>query len=477
MESLRTIDRFLPSASLLEFGRVEKPHGLPPSDGAITADGKEPSSASPGLPHPCRVRNPSMTPQTIPNRWRFAFAGLLMQLCLGVIYSWSVFRGPLAALHGWSKADTIAPYRYSLLFFTFGMIVAGLWQDRKGPRLVGSVGGILLGAGCLLASFIGDTKAGLILAYGIVAGVGVGFAYVTPIATCIKWFPDKRGFIVGLSVMGFGVGSLIFGPLLEALIGHDPAQFAVTIPRTFLIMAGIFLVCVVGAAQFYRIPPPGWKPAGWNPPAGAAGAKEEYPPSEMLRTPQFYMLWLTYFFGTSVGLTAIGEATPIIQEMAKRDAVMSGGAALGLMSVCNGLGRLGWGSMSDKAGRNVTTVMMCCVSIIACVFFLRGPETFWQALIGLCLAGFGYGGYLALMPSFTADYFGAKNVGANYGIVFSAWGICGFIVPGYFAGIMDKAKQSGNLAAGYNEVYYTLALLAAIGAVLAYAARRPRASL
>jgi OFA family oxalate/formate antiporter-like MFS transporter len=414
--------------------------------------------------------------QSTPNRWRFAIAGLVMQLCLGVIYSWSVFRGPLAALHGWSKSDTIAPYRYSLLFFTFGMIAAGLWQDRKGPRLVGSAGGVLLGAGCLLASLIGGTKEGLIVSYGMVAGLGVGFAYVTPIATCIKWFPDKRGFIVGLSVMGFGAGSLIFAPLVEALIGRDPARFAETIPRTFLIMSGIFLVFVVGAAQTYRIPPQGWKPEGWNPPPASARAKEEYRPGEMLRTPQFYMLWLTYFFGTSVGLTAIGEATPIIQEMAKRDAVMSGGAALGVMSVCNALGRLAWGSFSDKAGRNLTTVLMCAASIIACLFFLRGPESFWQALTGLCLAGFGYGGYLALMPSFTADYFGAKNVGANYGILFSAWGLCGFLVPGYFAGIMDRAKQSGNLAAGYNEVYFTLAALAAAGAALAWAVRRPRAA-
>lgn len=407
-----------------------------------------------------------------PNRWRYAGAGLVMQLCLGVLYSWSVFRGPLALLHGWSKAQTIAPYRYSLLFFTFGMIAAGFWQDRKGPRVVGSAGGLLLGAGCLLASWIGGTVDGLILAYGVVAGVGVGFAYVTPIATCIKWFPDKRGFIVGLSVMGFGAGSLIFAPLLEALIGHDPAQLANTIPRTFQVMAAIFVVCVVGAAQFYRVPPPGWKPEGWNPPAAAV--KAEFPPMDMLRTPQFYLLWLTYFFGTSVGLTAIGEATPIIQELAKRDAVMSGGAALGIMSICNGLGRIAWGGLSDKAGRNLTAALMSCVSIVACVIFLRDASTFWQALIGLCLAGFSYGGYLALMPSFTADYFGPRNVGANYGILFSAWGLCGFLVPGYFAGIMDKAKQSGNLAAGYNEVYFTLAGLAVVGAILALAARRPR---
>ena len=173
-----------------------------------------------------------------------------MQVLLGVIYSWSVFRGPLAQLHGWSKAQTIAPYRYSLLTFAAGMILAGFWQDRKGPRLVASVGGVLLGTGCLLASFLGDTLNGLIFSYGVVSALGVGFAYVTPIAMCIKWFPDKRGMIVGLAVMGFGVGPLLFGPLLEALLGKDPAQFAHTIPQTFRILAVIFYVGVIGAAQF-----------------------------------------------------------------------------------------------------------------------------------------------------------------------------------------------------------------------------------
>jgi MFS family permease len=250
---------------------------------------------------------PSGTSVISLNRSRYAVAAVVMQVLLGVLYSWSVFRGPLAQLHGWTKSQTIAPYRYSLVAFAAGMILAGFWQDRKGPRVVASVGGLLLGSGCLLASWIGGTVGGLILAYGVVAGCGVGFAYVTPIATCIKWYPDKRGMIVGLAVMGFGVGPLAFGPLLEALIGKDPAQFDVTIPRTFLILAFLLYVGVIGTAQFYRVPPPGWKPEGWNPPPARAGAME-IPPRAMVATWQFYALWLLYFLGTSVGLTAIGEA-------------------------------------------------------------------------------------------------------------------------------------------------------------------------
>ena len=329
-------------------------------------------------------------------------------------------------------------------------------QDRKGPRLVGSVGGLLLGAGCLLAAWIGDTPTGLILAYGVLSGAGVGFAYVTPIATCIKWFPDKRGMIVGLAVMGFGAGSLIFAPLLEALIGTDASRYQETIPRTFMVMAAIFLVCVIGSAQFYRVPPAGWRPAGWSPPetAGAAGT-QEFTPREMLGTWQFYVLWLIYFLGTSVGLTAIGQASPIIREMGAEGEVLTGGAALGVMSFFNGIGRLSWGSLSDKLGRNRTVVAMYAVYAVACLALLRNASGFWPLLVGLCMVGFSFGGYLALLPSFTADYFGSRHVGANYGIMFSAYGLCGFIVPRYFAAIMDEARDVGNLAGGYNQVYFT----------------------
>jgi OFA family oxalate/formate antiporter-like MFS transporter len=241
-----------------------------------------------------------------------------------------------------------------------------------------------------------------------------------------------------------------------------------------LILAGIFLVGVVGAAQFYQVPPPGWRPAGWSPPVGQAAAVE-IAPRTMLGMWQFYLLWLVYFLGTAVGLTAIGEATPLLQEMAKSTAVLSAGAALGVMSICNGAGRLAWGSVSDRLGRKPAVLLMCVVSVVACLGFLRTAGSFGTLLLGLCLAAFAYGGYLALMPAYTADFFGPKNVGANYGLVFSAWGLCGFLVPGYFAGIMDRARQAGDLAAGYNEVYWKLAVIALAGAAAAAMLRPPRA--
>jgi OFA family oxalate/formate antiporter-like MFS transporter len=230
---------------------------------------------------------------------------------------------------------------------------------------------------------------------------------------------------------------------------------------------------VIGAAQLYRVPPPGWKPPNWTG-ASARSNTVEAGPRQVLATWQFYALWVLYFLGTSVGLTAIGEATPLLREMAGTSAIMSAGAALGVMSVFNGLGRLGWGSVSDRMGRKAAVLGMCALSIVACLGFLRNATGFVPLLIGLCLVAFSYGGYLALMPSFTADFYGPRNVGANYGLLFSAWGICGFIIPGYFAGIMDKARAAGDLAAGYREVYVTLAILAAAGAAVAATLRPPR---
>ena len=410
------------------------------------------------------------------SRWLVAGAAVLMQVCLGIIYAWSVFRGPLEKHYGWSKSVSIAPYRWSILFFTVAMIIAGFWQDRKGPRLVGTIGGILLGLGCLLASFFGDTPMGLNVAYGVIAGLGVGFAYVTPIATCVKWFPDKRGFVVGLAVMGFGLGSLIFAPLLESLLGNDPAQYAVTIPRTFQLLAALFFVLVPGCAYFFKVPPAGWLPGGWTPTTASQAAAVNLSPSQMIRTWQFAVLWVIYFLGSSVGLTAIGESAPLVRELAGAAAAMSGGVALGVMSLFNGVGRLIWGTLSDRIGKRAVILSMFTISALVCGFLLPGTKDFWRVLIGICAVGFCYGGYLALMPSLCAEYFGARQIGANYGLLFTAWGAAGFVVPRFMAATLEARKAAGDLAGGYNEMFWSLAAIGAVGIVVTMALRRPAAT-
>lgn len=412
----------------------------------------------------------------VTSRVKYAVAPILMQVLLGMLYSWSVFRGPLAKAYGWSNVETNAPFSYSILALVAGTILGGLWQDRSGPRLVASVGGVLIGLGWLLSALIGSTPAALIMTYGCIVGCGTGFGYVAPIATLVKWFPDKRGMMVGLAVMGIGISPLVFGVFIERLVGTDASRFASTIPSTFIVIAIISMLGVVGAAQLCKTPPPGWKPEGWTPPPASVSTRQQVPPGGMLATWQFYALWLTYFLGASVGLTVISQVAPLAATMPKTIAALTGGMTMGIVAVFNGVGRLAFGSISDRLGRARTMCAMGVCATIACAFVVRGADGIVQLLVGLCLAVFAFGGYLALMPAVTADYYGPKNVGANYGLVFTAFGASGFFVPRYFAGIVDAAKQSGNIAAGYNQVYLILAGMAAVGAVLPLVLRAPRAS-
>ena len=407
------------------------------------------------------------------SRTKYAVAPILMQVLLGMLYSWSVFRGPLARAYGWTNVQTSDPFSYSILALVAGAILGGLWQDRSGPRLVASVGGVLIGVGWVLSAVFGRNPSALIVTYGCIAGLGTGFGYVAPIATLVKWFPDKRGMMVGLAVMGIGVSPLVFAPLIERLIGKDPTQFASTIPSTFVVIAVISVIGVVTAAQFCKAPPAGWRPAGWQPRAAAASARENTPPAGMLATWQFYALWVIYFLGASVGLTAISQVAPLAGTMPKT--AVSAGAAVGIVAIFNGVGRLVWGSVSDRLGGVRTMLTMGLCAAVSCAFIVRGATGLGQLLTGLCVGVFAFGGYLALMPSLTADYYGPKNMGANYGLVFTAFGASGFLVPKYFAHLVDRAKAAGNIAAGYNQVYLILAGMALVCTLLSLTLRPPRA--
>ena len=401
--------------------------------------------------------------EKLPNRWTMVVAALVMQLCLGILYAYSVVRGPLMKEVGYTVKQAGYPYMASLFFFAVGMIIAGRWQDKAGPRKVGIVGGVLLALGAGVAGLMYTNLAGLIIGYGVLGGLGVGFAYVTPIATCIKWFPDKRGTITGLAVFGFGAGTLVFGPLLSKLIASNG------IATTFYIVAAIMLVFVCGAAAWFQVPPAGYKPAGWNPPAPAPGAqvvKTNYLPNEIIKTGSFWVLWFTYFIGAAAGLMIIGQAVPIGVEVAKLTKTVAAGG-LGIMALLNGLGRLFWGSVSDKLGRTKTIIACFIMYILAFVFVLPNSNTFMLWLVGVCAVGFAYGGYLALMPSLTADYFGTKSLGANYGYLFTAWGIAG--VGGPFMIDFIKTKTGA-----FTNAMYITAGACVVGIILAALAKPPK---
>lgn len=367
-----------------------------------------------------------MAEERLPNRWMFAIAAIVMQLCLGNLYSWSIFRSPLMKLNNWTISQATWPFNLSIFFFALAMVGAGRWQDKVGPRIVAMTGGVILAVGFLLASVAGNTLPGIYFAYGVLGGAGVGFAYVTPIACLIKWFPDMRGLMTGVAVLGFGAGSMIGAPVGTALIAR------VGVYSTFAIFGIAFGVLVVLSGAMLKNPPAGYRPAGWTPPAPAAGkpavAKYDYTPSEILAVPQTYLLWFTFLMWASIGLMAISQAVPLAQELAGATPAVAAGA-LGTMAIFNGLGRPAAGWLSDKIGRNWAAVVAFAIYIVGMLAVIRGATTIGMFTVGLSMVGFAYGAEFAVMPAFTADYFGTKNVGINYGIVFTAWGVAGIVGP------------------------------------------------
>ncbi len=391
------------------------------------------------------------------NRWLMVAAALVMQLCLGVLYSWSVFRGPLMKELGWTVKQAGYPFMASLFFFTIAMILAGRWQDKAGPRKVAIFGGLLLGAGALLAGVLYKTVPGLVFAYGILGGLGVGFAYVTPIATCIKWFPDMRGTITGLAVFGFGAGTLIFGPLISKLIagsGIAPAFFTV---------GAIMLVGVCGAGSMFKVPPPGYKPAGWNPPAPKAGAPKvgrDFTFGETVKSIQFWLLYAAYFCGSFAGLMVIGVmAAHGINEMNKEAAALAGVAvkelpadvtkaiamqaaiATSALNATNAIVRVLIGAIADKTGTRICFLVTFILQVVAMlVLFPVGKSLFLLCIVAIII-GWNYGAMFTLFPATLLQYYGPTAQGSNYGLLFTAWGVAGFCGP-YLGGKIQAITGS-----------------------------------
>ncbi|OPY07356.1 MAG: putative MFS-type transporter YhjX [Syntrophaceae bacterium PtaB.Bin095] len=375
------------------------------------------------------------------NRWLVVVGAMLIQVSLGAVYIYSVFKPSLSAkFPSWSPTDLALPSQLILAFFALGVIFAGKIQDKIGPRIVASVGGVMLGTGLIIASYA-DTLTMFTLAFSVIGGLGIGAAYVCPIATCVKWFPDKRGMITGLAVAGFGAGALVFTPIAKSFIASSG------IMPTFMYLGIIFLVAVVLGAQLMVVPPAGYKPEGWTPPAPAPGAAAaagaDFTTGEMLRTPQFYFLWITYFAGCMAGLMIIMNITnmwqsPSMIELAKgmptvtKDAFKTiadqGAWAVMIVAILNAAGRLVWGQVSDMIGRKMTLIIIFAYAG-AIMLALKMFTSYPMFLFGVCSIGFCFGGFLGLYPAVTADYFGTKNVGANYGLMFAAYGAGGLIGP------------------------------------------------
>ncbi len=368
----------------------------------------------------------------IKNRgWSVTMAGLGINLALGILYTWSIFKQAIKdsvmardGVFNWDIASLNDPFAVCCLMFTVAMVFAGRLQDKLSPRLTAAIGGLLTGVGLIVISQSNSLFA-WILGFGILTGLGLGFGYASATPPAIKWFPaSKTGMIAGLVVAGFGLASVYIAPLSNYLI----ASFGLS--RAMLIFGVSFLTVVCLLSMFLVNPPQGYVPAGaatvGNETAAPAKPAVDFEPLEMLKTAAFYKLWFMYFIGAGAALIIIGS----VAGMAKESMGELAWLVVALMAIGNAGGRIAAGVISDKIGRTKTLLIMMSLqsAIILSLLFIGESEAV-LLVSAATLVGFNYGTNLSLFPSVTKDYFGLKNFGMNYGLVFSAWGIGGFIFP------------------------------------------------
>ena len=405
-----------------------------------------------------KISNVSSSPSTVKNKgWIVVFAGLGINLALGVLYTWSVVSKGIPDVWGWSEAAKSLPYSVACLVFSLVMVPAGSMQDRIGPRTVASIGGLLVGIGLLTASQT-TTTLGFIFGFGILAGAGIGFGYASATPPAVKWFPAARtGLIAGIVVSGFGLASVYVAPLVKTLIQ------AYSLSTTLMILGVGFLVIVVGLAQFLQPPPMGYIPAGTPPmPANKSAAKMEYHPKEMLKTWQFYALWFMYACGAGAGLMIISKLAKIAEV---QSGVSLGFVLVAILAVGNGGGRIVAGILSDKIGRK-KTLFSCFVLQAVTILLLSqaGSDNVLGSSLVLgilsALIGANYGANLALFPSITKDYYGIRNFGVNYGLVFTSWGLGGFTLSLLAGQVYDRTQS-------FTFAYYCSAALLVAAALMA----------
>jgi OFA family oxalate/formate antiporter-like MFS transporter len=392
--------------------------------------------------------------------WGVALSGTGINLALGVLYTWSVISKAIPQEWGWNEAQRALPYSVACIVFALVMVAAGRMQDKIGPRKVATIGGILTGLGLLVAS-ASTSLALFVIGFGILAGAGIGFGYASATPPAVKWFPPERtGLIAGIVVAGFGLASVYAAPLARYLIGMYGVQSAM---RIFGIA---FLIVVVVLAQLLRNPPSGYKAASTADAVrkkAAAPAGRDYSWSEMMRTPQFYLLWFMFACGAGAGLMIIGKLAKIVELQSGSKA---GFILVALLAIGNAGGRVVAGVLSDKIGRT-TTMFLVFVMQAFLMFTLRLQSQLATLVAYSMLIGFNYGACLSLFPSATKDYFGLKSFGVNYGLVFTAWGVGGLVLP-IFSGRTFDATGS------FNQAYLAAGFIMIAAAALTFMTRAPQ---
>ena len=392
-------------------------------------------------------------------RWGIALAGVLLQMALGAVYAWSVFRIPLARLFHSTISQVTLTFTIAIMALGFASFFGGLWLKRAGPRVVALAGGLLYGGGVFLASFSHGLW-WLYLSYGVIGGIGLGFGYIVPIAVLLKWFPDRRGLMTGVAVGGFGAGALVTAPIATRLIQ------SVGVLHTFAYLGIAFLIVTVAAGYFMQNPPEGWQPEGWTPTQKqlTQSSAKAFTLGDALKTWQWWALWLLLFLNTSAGISVISQEAPMFQELAKITAIVAAGM-VGIVSIGNALGRVFWAWASDTLGRRITFAVMFLLQVALFWFLpsLHSPTAITAVAFTILLC---YGGGFGTMPAFAADYFGATNAGSIYGLMLTAWGFASAFGPLLIA---HMRQVSGGYASGLHAI----ALVMTISVILPLLVRPP----
>ena len=398
-----------------------------------------------------------------PNRWTIAIAGVFLQIALGAVYAWSVFRVPLSKQFGWSISEVTLTFTISIFVLGFAAFFGGLWMARKGPRIVALTGATLYGLGVFLASFSANKLWWLYLSYGFIGGLGLGLGYIVPVAVLVKWFPDRRGLITGIAVGGFGAGALITAPVATRLIQ------SVGVLPTFAYLGIGYLIIAIIAALFMQNPPEGYQVQGWTPSARqtAERASHDYVLGEALKRWQWWALWAILFLNTSAGISLISQEGPIFQELTKVTAIVAGGM-VGIASLGNGVGRVFWAWVSDLITRRATFTVMFIFQVLLFWFLPSITSSSIMTIVAFVIL-MCYGGGFGTMPAFTADYFGPKNVGPIYGLMLTAWSFASVFGPLYIARMRETTGH-------YGGALHVIAGVMAISILLPIVVRPPRVS-
>ena len=403
-----------------------------------------------------------MSEQKISNTrgWIVVLAGLGINLILGTLYAWGVIGKALVVQWQWSKMSASLPFAVSTAVFAVMMVFAGRMQDKFGPRWVAASGGVMFGLGLALSSFAQSPWV-MVLTFGVFSGMGLGLAYSATTPAAVKWFPAARkGLIAGIVVSGVGIAAIIMAPLTEFLLRMT------SISQTFLILGIGAAVAIILFSMILNNPPAGYQPVAASSPSKAAApaiaAKRDIDWKEMLRTKPFYILWIMYVLAASTGLLLISNVAIIAKEQAAWEA---GFVAIAMLAVFNTIGRFGSGAVSDRIGR--TNTMIITFVVQAANMFLFSIYASPLAIIAGCaITGLCYGALFALMPAATADFYGLKHLGVNYGLVFTAFGVAG--VWGSLLG-----GRIRDMLGSYTVAYTMCAVMLLVAAVLALVIRKP----